>query len=344
MIILGIETSCDETSAALIKAEGFSFEILSQVVVSQIDIHQRTHGVVPEVAAREHALTINPVIAKAFEDAKIGFNDIDLIAVTYGPGLVGSLMIGLEAAKCLSYVYNKPLVGVNHLKAHIQSNFFNVESGLIQDMEYPAIGLLVSGGHTELILINSKTDFQIVGQTHDDAVGESFDKVATLMKLPYPGGPVLAQKAVDGNRSAYKFPVAMKSKDTLDFSYSGLKTAVRTEVFKHEKLSEKEICDIAASFESAAIEQLINKTRLALKKYSAKAICIAGGVSANKFLRSRLETEFGKEYKVLVPPFYLCTDNATMIAMGGYLETFGKDISELKATWKTIAPNPSLNI
>lgn len=348
MKILAIESSCDETGIAIIEVKGGKFKVLSNVLNSQIKIHQRTHGVVPEVAARRHVEVINPMLDKALKEAKLKIKDIDLIGVTYGPGLVGSLIVGLEVAKAISQIAKKPLIGINHLRAHLMANYFDLDSGKIQEINYSAIALLVSGGHTELVLIKSSKKFKVIGDTLDDAVGETFDKVARLLGLPYPGGPAIAREALKGNRRMFDLPVPMKNVQNFNFSYSGLKTAVRDLVIKHRtsNIVHESIPDICASFEYVAIEHLVQKTLKAINQHKAKTLIVAGGVSANKYLREQLAIRIPKNVELHIPPFHLCTDNALMIAMATYMEYKNnpKILTKNKENWKKVKPEPGLDI
>jgi len=348
MKILAIESSCDETGIAIIEVKGNKFKVLSNVLNSQIKIHQRTHGVVPEVAARRHVEVINPMLDKVLKEAKVKLKDIDLIGVTYGPGLIGSLIVGIEVAKAISQIAKKPLIGINHLRAHLMANYFNIDSGKVQELKYPAVALLVSGGHTELVLIKSAKNFKVIGDTLDDAVGETFDKVARLLGLPYPGGPSIAKEALLGNRRMFNLPIPLKNSHDFNFSYSGLKTAVRDLVSKQTTNSYllSTIPDICASFEYVAIEHLVLKTLKAIDKHKAKTLLVAGGVSANKYLREQLATRIPKSVELHIPPFHLCTDNALMIAMATYMEYKNNPsiLKKNKEAWKKLKPEPTLDI
>ncbi|MHB1455528.1 MAG: tRNA (adenosine(37)-N6)-threonylcarbamoyltransferase complex transferase subunit TsaD [Armatimonadota bacterium] len=308
MIILGIETSCDDTSAAVV-CDGH--EILSNIVSSQIDLHEKFGGIVPEVASRKHVELVNPVLSEALNGAGIGFNDLDGIAVTNRPGLLGALLIGVTAAKSLSAVLGIPLAGVHHLEGHISANFL-----VNPDFAFPFICLVVSGGHTDLILVRSHGDYEILGRTRDDAAGEAFDKSARVLGLGYPGGPVIDNLAKEGNPQAIHFTRA-RIDNSLDFSFSGLKTAV-IRLYK-EHGDEYEMPDIAASFQQAVIDMLVNTTLRAVEQTGIRRIAIAGGVAANSGLQQRMRSEaesHGIEFSC--PPPKLCTDNAAMIACAGY--------------------------
>ena len=322
MRILGIESSCDETAAAIIENGN---RILSNVVVSQIDIHSAYGGVIPEVAARSHIEAINPVLHQAFTDAKLDWTDIDAIAVTHTPGLVGSLLIGTLAARTSAILHNIPFYPTHHLKSHIYANWL---SGY--EPEFPLLALVVSGGHTQIIYMERHDDFHIIGSTRDDAIGEVFDKVAKILGLPYPGGPAIAKVALKGNEKAYQLP--MPKVDGLDFSFSGLKTAVLRAIQKdcnlpittpsHElknHLSAQQINDFAASFQATAVKILITKLKKAVKNYpEAKSILLAGGVSANLALRDALTSAFSKSHQVYFPDLKFSTDNGAMVASAAY--------------------------
>lgn len=309
-IILATETSCDETAAAVI-LNGRT--VLSNVVASQIDTHKKYGGVVPEVAAREHLETINIVMQEAIEKAGIDpAKDITAFSATVGPGLVGALLVGLNAAKTMSLVYNKPFIGVNHLKAHVCANY------LESDFEPPFVCLLVSGGHSQIIIVKSYTEQEIIGETLDDAIGEAYDKVARLIGLPYPGGPLLDKLAQEGDKNRFKFTKAKVGQ--YEFSFSGLKTAVlRTcQSFKLEELPK---ADIAASFQETVSDILLKKTLLAAENYGIKQIAIAGGVAANSEIRKKFFAMSEKGYRVNAPQFKFCTDNAAMVASCAYFLT-----------------------
>lgn len=312
--ILGIETSCDETAAAVIENGRV---ILSNVVASQVDLHARYGGIYPEVASRQHVLTIYPVIEQALQDAHLALGDMDAIAVTRGPGLPGSLVVGVNIAKGLSIASGLPLIGINHLEAHIYSAWLHeIDQPPPSDPEFPFIALIVSGGHTELIKVNQPLDYEPLGRTLDDAAGESFDKVARLLGLSYPGGPSIEKTAQHGNPEAFRFPRAWLE-GTWDFSFSGLKTAVLREVQRLQNSGlPLPVKDLAASFQAAVVEVLVGKTIAAAHTTGAKEILVAGGVSANKALRYALQKQ--TDLKIHIPPLYLCTDNAAMIAGAGY--------------------------
>jgi N6-L-threonylcarbamoyladenine synthase len=309
--ILAIETSCDETAVAIVE-DGKT--LLSNVVSSQINVHTKFGGVVPEVASRIHVENISVVLAEALEKAELTMNDIDAIAVTHGPGLVGSLHIGIQAAKALAWYYGKPLVPVHHIAGHIYANRF------VSEIEYPLLALVVSGGHTELVYLKSEFSFEILGSTQDDAIGEAFDKVARVMGLPYPGGPAIDKLAKTGVKH-YRLP-KVKTEKELDFSFSGLKSAVLQFNAKQTKIKEDVIpADLAFAFQEAALGELLQKSKIAIETYDVKQFVLAGGVAANSRLRE-LVTQLKDRYpdlKITIPPMWCCTDNAAMIAMAGTL-------------------------
>ncbi|MCX7982769.1 MAG: tRNA (adenosine(37)-N6)-threonylcarbamoyltransferase complex transferase subunit TsaD [Syntrophales bacterium] len=309
MLILGIETSCDETAAAVVE-EGK--KILSNCVHSQIDIHRRYGGVVPEVAARSHIEVIGPILSAALEDAGISWRDIDLVAVTKGPGLIGSLLVGLSIGKAIAYACRVPLVGVNHLTAHWSSIF------LVNDeIDFPFVSLVVSGGHTSLFLCRGIDEVKLLGHTLDDAAGEALDKAAKLLGLGYPGGEVIDRLAKQGNSQAYSFPRAIRGE--VNFSFSGLKTALVNLVKKKGEIEESELPDLVASYLEAVVDVLCEKTIRAAKEAGIDKIVLSGGVAANGRLRERLKAEAeGVGIKVFIPPVSLCTDNAAMVAAAGY--------------------------
>lgn len=310
---MGIETSCDDSSVAILKND---IEVLVNLISSQIDIHALFGGVVPEIASRKHLEAINPLIEKALADTNLSYEDIDLISVTKGPGLMGSLLVGISAAKGLSLATNKPLIGANHMQGHICANYLSNK-----DLEPPFISLVVSGGHTYLCKVNSYTDYEVIGKTLDDAAGESFDKVARKIGLGYPGGPKIDKLAKEGNKDAIDFPRVMLEKGSYDFSFSGLKTAVLNYAHKLEQRGEEvNKADLAASFQEAVVDVLVDKSIMLLKETGLKTLAVSGGVAANSRLKERLKEECDKEgIKFYHPSVILCTDNAAMIAMAGYL-------------------------
>lgn len=309
MYILGIETSCDETAASVVKN---GHEIVSNVVASQIQSQQRFGGVVPEIASRHHVEQITLVIEEALAKAELAPADLDAVAVTEGPGLVGALLIGINAAKAFAFANGLPIIGVHHIAGHIYAN------QLMQPMEFPLLALIVSGGHTELVLMKNHGSFKLIGETRDDAAGEAYDKVARVLGLPYPGGPQIDKLALESDE-AVEFPRAWLESDSYDFSFSGLKSAVIN--YKHnleQKGGEVVPAHVAAGFQQSVVEVLTEKTLKAAKEYGVKQVIAAGGVAANKGLRASLDGVFEKEgIPFYVPPISLCTDNAAMIAAAG---------------------------
>lgn len=307
--ILGVETSCDETSISIVKN---GVEDIATTVLTQIDTHTKYGGVVPEIASRMHTENITIVLEDLLSKTDLKLEDIDAVAVTYAPGLLGSLLVGLEFAKTISLVYEKPLIKVHHIAGHIYSNNLN------DKLEFPLLALIVSGGHTELVLMKDDYDFEVLGATLDDAVGEVYDKVAKVLGLPYPGGPSVEKYALEGH-NVYKLPKVMDNNE-LDFSFSGIKSSV-INLIHNENQKGKDInkFDMAKSFQVAAVEQLIRKTNLAIEKTGATRLIIAGGVSANKYLRSEMEQlAISNNIKLSIPKMKYCTDNATMIAAAAY--------------------------
>ncbi|HLR21800.1 MAG TPA: tRNA (adenosine(37)-N6)-threonylcarbamoyltransferase complex transferase subunit TsaD [Tissierellaceae bacterium] len=312
MLVLAIETSCDETSAAVVKD---GREVLSNIISSQIDIHKRFGGVVPEIASRKHIESINNIIQEALDKSKSTFEDIDLIAVTQGPGLVGALLVGISSAKALAYGLNKPIIAVNHIEGHVASNYIEYK-----DLKPPFTSLIVSGGHTYLIQVNDYTDYELIGRTRDDAAGEAFDKVARSLGLPYPGGPYIDKLAKEGNNKSVDFPRVFLEKDSYDFSFSGLKTAVLNYLNQaKQKNQEIVIKDVAASFQQSVLDVLVDKTFKLAKEKDSKKIALAGGVAANEGLRNMLKARGEEEgIEIYYPSKILCTDNAAMIGAAGY--------------------------
>lgn len=319
MLVLGIETSCDETAASVVED---GRRMLSNVVSSQIDIHRKYGGVVPELASRKHLETVNYVIEQALSQAECSFKEIDGVAVTTGPGLVASLLIGLATAKAIAYAFELSLVGVNHIEGHIFSNFLQYsENGVsAEEILPPFIALVVSGGHSDLIFVEDYGKYELLARTRDDAVGESFDKVAKLLQLGYPGGPIIDEISRKGDAEAIKFPLAQMKDESLDFSFSGLKTAVVNFVKNHKLSKEsRSIADIAASFQRAAIQALVENTFLAIEEKGIKKLVLGGGVAANSHLRDVFKNRAEKNGIALYfPSPALCTDNAAMIACVGY--------------------------
>ena len=331
MKVLGIESSCDETAAAVVED---GKRLLSNVVHSQIDIHTQYGGVVPEVAARSHIEMINPVISKALDDAGCTWDDIDAIAVTYAPGLIGSLLVGTLAARTLAVLHSKPLYPIHHVEAHVYANFITEQQSPLdltlpsKQPTFPMLALIVSGGHSQLVLFRDHGDYELLGQTGDDAVGEAFDKVAKILGLPYPGGPSIAKAALDGDAHKYQLPKA-RVQGSYDFSFSGLKTAVLRAVQREvgvdftypshqlpELVSERQRVDFAASFQRIAIETLVDKAEKAFQDFHPASVVIAGGVAANQELRRQLSERL--PITIEYAPMQLCTDNAAMIGALGY--------------------------
>ncbi len=310
MYVMGVETSCDETSVSIVRDGN---EVLSNVVLSQIDIHKEYGGVVPEIASREHIKGITYVFDKAVKDAGIEYDDIDLIAVTKGPGLIGSLLIGVNAAKVVSLNYNIPIIGVHHIAGHIYAN--NIDN----NMDFPLLALVVSGGHTELILMKEHFEFEKLGETQDDAVGEAYDKVARVLGLPYPGGPIVDKLSREGV-DEYNFPRPMIDSGDFNFSFSGLKSHVIN--LHHNMLQRNEeinIPNFCRSFQEAVTDVFLEKTQKAIEMYNVKQIIVAGGVAANSGLRQKLKENI-KDIPVYFPSMKYCTDNAAMIAAAGYYQ------------------------
>lgn len=307
MRLLGIETSCDETSVAVVED---GCRLLSNVVASQVEVHARFGGVVPEIASRHHVESISALLAAAFEEAKIGLDAIDAVAVTIGPGLQGALLVGLTAAKTLAFARHLPLVGVHHIHGHVAANFLNGHT-----LRFPAVCLVVSGGHTDLIVVHSEVDLEVVGRTRDDAAGEALDKGARLLGLGYPGGPILDRLAQEGNPDAVLFPRPLLP-GTYDFSFSGLKTALLREVKSDRAHS---TADLAASYLQAIVDVLVAKTVSLAREVGVHQVMLAGGVAASTVLRREMAQACARcGLSLLVPPRHLCTDNAAMIASAGY--------------------------
>ncbi len=330
MIILGIETSCDETAAALVHVERGRFRIVRNVVSSQIDIHTEYGGVVPEVAARTHVVRIIPVIARA-----LGKQHPDLIAITAGPGLMSSLSVGVDTARALGYGWGVPVVATNHLAGHLAANLLSSVRGFQfshrpqtgsrsrrENFKFPCVGLIVSGGHTELVFMRAHGRFELIGETQDDAAGEAFDKIATMLGLSYPGGPALSALAERGNPEAFDFPRGMEHSGDFNFSFSGLKTSVLYFLQKQKKRAlPRMLPDIAASVQAAIVDIIVQKTVCAATEYGARTVLVGGGVAANTSLRSSLRRAINRivpRPEFCVPRVALCTDNAAMIAVAGY--------------------------
>lgn len=316
VIILGIESSCDETSVSIVKN---GREVLSNVINTQISIHELYGGVVPEIASRNHVENISPVMKEALKEANIKIDDIDAVACTYGPGLVGALLVGVSYAKALSYAANKPLIGVNHIQGHIAANYITYK-----DLKPPFLTLLISGGNTQLVLVKDYTEFEILGKTKDDAVGEAFDKIARVIGLGYPGGPKMDKLAKEGTPNIELPKVHVEG---LNFSFSGLKTAI---INLHHKNPNINKADLAASFEKDVAEILLKNTKMAVKKTKINKIALAGGVSANSYIRKAFkELEEKENIQVYYPELKLCTDNAAMIASAGYYNYLKDNFSDL---------------
>ncbi|ANM30875.1 hypothetical protein ABI59_16775 [Acidobacteria bacterium Mor1] len=318
--ILGIETSCDETAAAVLEDRS---TVLSSVVASQIDAHSKYGGVVPEIASRRHIEAIGPVLREALEKADTTLDEIDAVAVTYGPGLIGSLLVGVATAQSIAWQRDLPLIAVNHLEGHVRSVFIEYP-----EIAYPALALVVSGGHTSLYLCPEEGRYELMARTRDDAAGEAFDKVAKLLGLGYPGGPVIDKLAVDADENAIEFPRTVMKDRSLDFSFSGLKTAVRTLVQKRDLGHElptggeasDEVRDIVASFQKAAVDQLLNRTLAIARRENVKSLLVTGGVACNSRLRRACQELAEKEpFEVYIPAPKYTTDNAAMIAAAGFL-------------------------
>lgn len=314
-LILGIETSCDETAAAIVQD---GRRILSSVVASQAAMHAQYGGVFPEIASREHVLKIATVVEQALSDAEVTWADLNAIAVTYGPGLAGSLLVGVNMAKGAAYAEKLPLIGINHLEGHIYANWIEAQAQAavsVEALEFPFVALIVSGGHSELVLMRGHADYQLLGHTLDDAAGEAFDKGARLLGLGYPGGPAIQQAAEQGDANAFELPRAWL-RGTYDFSFSGLKTAMLHLVKTFDSPGPIPVADVAASFQHAIADVLVEKTVRAAHEFGARAILLAGGVAANSHLRALLKQR--ADIPVLVPPVKLCIDNGAMIAAAAW--------------------------
>jgi len=317
MLVLGVETSCDETAASVVED---GRRVRSDVVASQILVHAEYGGVVPEVASRQHVATIVPVLRRAVADAGIGFADLDGVAVTCGPGLVGALLVGVETAKALAYALGKPLVGVNHLAGHLAAAFLDDAAPFATPgpPPYPHLALLVSGGHTALIRVDGPGATRLLGATRDDAAGEAFDKVGKMLGLGYPGGVVVDRLSATGNARAHALPRALAGRDDLDFSFSGLKTAVSTLLAGLPAPEGAALADLCASFQAAVVDVLVRKSRRALAREGLRALVVCGGVAANRGLRAGLAAAAGEDgFDLFIPPPKRCTDNASMIAAAG---------------------------
>jgi len=334
MLILAIETSCDETAVAVIKD---GKEILSNLVASQIDLHKEFGGIVPEVAARAHTEKMILLLKKSLSKAEVDLREIDAIAVTFGPGLVGSLLVGLSTAKALAYSLDKKLVAINHIEAHLYAAWLEENS----PPKFPALGLVVSGGHTELVLMKDHGKYKLLGATLDDAAGEAFDKVAKLLDLGYPGGPAISKAAEKGNPDRFDLPRPMLKQDNFDFSFAGLKTAVLY-LIKNSKVDINKN-DLAASFQKAVVDTLVGKTLKAIKKYQPKSFNLGGGVAANLELRKRFVEaihELPCAVKFYCPPVELCTDNAAIVGANGYFKAKNKEF----INWRDLRVDPVAEI
>jgi len=334
MNILAIETSCDETSAAVVKdgpstSLGASPEVLSNVVASQVEFHKKYGGIVPEIASRKHIEVINPIIKEALDQANITFKNVNAVAVTYGPGLVGSLLVGICAAKAIAWSLGVPLIGVNHLEGHIYANFLKSK---LQNPKFPFICLIVSGGHTSLVLVKDHGKYKTLGRTRDDAAGEAYDKVARFLNLGYPGGPIIDQLAKEGNPHAIEFKRPMLEEEFgYDFSFSGIKTAVVNCVNKLQETAPinrgRFLADLVSSFQQAVVDVLVEKSIRAAKEHDCKTVALAGGVSANSLLRKQLTEQcLANHLTTQIPSLEYCTDNAAMIGCAAY----HKKASDLK--------------
>lgn len=351
MKILAIESSCDETAAAILEKKDNSISVLSSVISSSVQLHALTGGIIPEQAAREQIKLILPVISTTLSEAGMTTssnpqerlqqthlaisNNIDAFAVTYGPGLIGSLLIGVETAKTLAFVFGKPLVPTNHLLAHIYANFIRQD---ISEIPFPFIGLIVSGGHTDLLKFESFSEYKWLGGTRDDAAGEAFDKIGRLMNLPYPAGPVIEQKAREVNSSQFKFSKPLLHSDDFDFSFSGLKTEVSRFIKNHPQLTEQEVNEVCYAVQDSITDVLVSKTLKAAEQFGAQSIVVGGGVSNNKALRQRFENEINKQ-NLNIPFFFpepkYTTDNAAMIGAAALLDY-------KPVLWQDIKSNPEL--
>ncbi|MDO9573782.1 MAG: tRNA (adenosine(37)-N6)-threonylcarbamoyltransferase complex transferase subunit TsaD, partial [Candidatus Contubernalis sp.] len=322
-VIMGIETSCDDTAVAVVSG---GVRILSNLVSSQVDFHQRFGGVVPEIASRHHLEAVNLLVDEALREAGMKLSELNAIAVTYGPGLVGALLIGVTCGKALSYASGLPLVAVNHIEGHLYANFL-----VHRDLELPLVALIVSGGHTNLVYIEEHGCIEVLGRTRDDAAGEVFDKVSRALGLGYPGGPVIDRLSAEGNSEAIAFPRAFLEENSLDFSFSGLKSSVLNYINRMKQKNEEiDLRDLAASFQQAVVEVLIEKAILAAGSKKVKTIALSGGVAANLSLRTNLSRRASEEgYSVYYPPLEFCTDNAAMIACAGTYQYLRKDFASM---------------
>ncbi|MCK5490784.1 MAG: tRNA (adenosine(37)-N6)-threonylcarbamoyltransferase complex transferase subunit TsaD [Candidatus Pacebacteria bacterium] len=347
MIILSIETSCDETAVAIVEFKKGSAKVLANIVSSQVKMHSNFGGVVPSLASRMHLKNITPILKKAFQNAKINKKKIDFVAVTNGPGLIPALMVGVGAAKALAYGLEKPLIGIHHIEGHIYANWLkklNAENNKLWEAEFPIICLTVSGGHTQIILMKKDLNYKVLGETLDDAVGEAFDKVAKLLELGYPGGPVIEKMAKEGDEEKIKFPRPMMNSMDYNFSFSGLKTAVLYEVKARKEIDNQYKQDVAASFQRAAFDVLVSKTIKAAEKHKVKNIVLGGGVSANKKLQKLLAGAIKSNLSACgfsFPVSRLTSDNALMIAIAAYHHVEkNKGIKD----WKSVQADANLKL
>ena len=360
MIVLGVETSCDETSVSIIKASKEKIEVLSNVVSSQIELHAKWGGVVPNLAAREHLKNIIPVLEESLDKASLKKEDINLISVTQGPGLIPALLVGTNFAKTISYLWKKPLLGIHHIEGHIYANFLGEKE---LKNEFPVLALVVSGGHTQLIFMKNQLQYEIIGETQDDAVGEAFDKVARILELEYPGGPIISKLADSANIENFKYelnlPRPMLNSPDFNFSFSGLKTAVlytvkefrkSNDINENDKLSGDFVIELAHEFQEAAIEVLVAKTIKAVKKYNPKTIIMAGGVSANKELDRQMKKAVKERFThsaYYSPNVAYSLDNAAMIAVAGYYCWENMNKKQRKKSlknWKTLQADAGLKL
>lgn len=335
MHILGIETSCDETAVSVVTGRRDRLEINSHIISSQIKTHRKYGGVVPEVAARHHVINMIPVVDQALRDARLAPRQIDIIAVTKGPGLISSLRIGVQSAKALAYAWGKPILGINHMEGHIYANWNGS-----QRIHFPALCLVVSGGHTELILMRRHGAYTLIGRTRDDAAGEAFDKVAKLLGIPYPGGPHIQRLAEKGDPARFALPRPMLYDKNYDFSFAGLKTAVLYLVKKEFGTKKPPLPDLCASFQQAVIDVLVKKTVRAAEHYKVRSVLLAGGVAANGPLRDGLGAALRESAHAITyvqPDLKLCTDNASMIAMAAYWHARKQE----RGNWKTLEADPN---
>ncbi len=344
MRILAIETSCDDTAVAILEGVGGKVRLLADIISSQVKVHAPFGGVVPDLASRAHTENFLPCLKRALNKSSVGLKDIDLIAVTHGPGLIPSLLIGVNAAKALSYVLNKPIIGINHIEGHIIANWLELigdKSKAVEGIIFPAACLVVSGGHTQLVLVKKIGDYQIIGETRDDAAGEAFDKVAKLLNLGYPGGPIISQRAQVGNAQAISLPRPMFKTKDYDFSFSGLKTAVLYEVKNHRCQLGNDIYinDLCASFQQAVVDVLVEKTIRAAKAYEVRTIMLSGGVAANDLLRITLGKKSEENnFYFSAPAKNFCTDNGAMIALAAYYR------QKETASWQEIKADANLKL